>query len=120
MLVRILFAPLLLTLIGCVTAPMSRGECGASGECKLSGMLTPATVGDIDMARMELPDGQCVAVSLPDHMLRNLFESGAYQTILSGRVFDDPGPEANVAQIIVNGRDVGSGLCGGDFFVFVY
>ena len=110
---------LLAALASCATA-QSRGSCGASDYCTLTGMLTPATAGDVDMARMDLPDGSCVAVSLPYDTRDRLFERGPYQTTVRGRVFDDPGPQENVARIIVNGRDVGSGLCGGDYFVFVY
>lgn len=117
---RLILIALIATLASCATAPMSRDQCGASSQCHLSGTLTPVNVQGVDMGRMDLADGQCVAISLPDHMLDRLFSGGAHQTSISGRVFDDPGPERNVTQIIVNGRDVGSGLCGGRFFVFVY
>jgi hypothetical protein len=119
MIARLFLLFALAALSGCAT-PMSRGQCGVSHECTLSGTLSPVVEDGVEMGRMDLASGDCVAVSLPDGMVNRLFASGPYATTVHGRVFDDPAASNNQVQIDVNGGPVGSGMCGGDFFVFVY
>jgi hypothetical protein len=52
--------------------------------------------------------------------MRTLFQRGPYPTTVQGRVFPDPGLDTNIAQVLINGRRVGRGLCGGGSFPFVY
>lgn len=118
MIQRLLLLAMLAALGACATTPMNRAQCGAAEYCTLEGTLTPATAHDVDMASMQLADGSCVAVSLPNGTRDRLFESGPYATTIRGKVFADPGQ--NVVQIVVNQRVVASGICGGGFFVFVY
>ena len=119
MIARLLLLGALFALAGCAT-PMTRSQCGSSYECALTGTLSPAVEDGVNMGRMDLASGDCVAVSLPSQTLDRLFSGGPYATTVRGRVFDDPASPGNQVRINVNGRDVGSGLCGGDFFVFVY
>jgi hypothetical protein len=116
---RFILLVVLLALASCAT-PMTRAQCGASYECMLSGVLSPVVEDGVDMGRMDLANGECVAVSLPAHRLDALFANGPQSTTVRGRVFDDPAAPNNRVEIIVNGRNVGSGMCGDDFFLFVY
>lgn len=120
MIARLVLLAAFMALFGCATTPMTRGQCSAAYECILSGTLSPVVEDGVDMGRMDLPDGDCVAVSLPDGAVNRLFASGPYATTVRGRRFDDPAAPNNQVQINVNGRQVGSGLCGGGFFLFVY
>ena len=70
------------------------------------------------MARVELPDGRCVAVSLPEEQLADLRRSGRRQMTVSGLVYGDPSASSEIASLTVEGRRIGLGLCG-NFFVYV-
>src|SRR5262245_52758245 len=119
MLARLLLLAALAIIAACAT-PNTRSSCANSRYCTLSGTLVPAQAESVVMGQMMLANGECVAVSLPERALAELRAQGPHEARVSGRVFEDPGSGNSIAQVLINGRRVGRGLCGGQFFVFVY
>lgn len=70
------------------------------------------------MAEFALPDGRCVAVSLPENEIELLRSSGPRPMTVTGEVYGDPSGVTEVAYMEIEGRRIGLGLCGG-FFVFI-
>jgi hypothetical protein len=70
------------------------------------------------MGQLDLPDGRCISVSLPERALTELRKTGPKATTVSGRVFGDPSVNREITSMEIEGRKIGLGLCG-NFFVFV-
>lgn len=106
---------------GCTHAkqsPMSYKTCAAAKVCTVRGVASAKSAEHAWMARLELPDGQCISVSLPDTELNRLRQDGPKEMSITGRVYGDPSASTEIAFMKVEGRKIGLGLCG-DFFVFV-
>jgi len=71
------------------------------------------------MARVELPDGRCISVSLPASRLAMLSRDRPREMTVTGEVYRDPSADGGDAVLLqIEGRNIGLGLCG-DYFVFV-
>jgi hypothetical protein len=112
----------LATAVGCASsptvAPMSYEECAASRHCTVSGTVSAQPAEHAWMGRLELPEGRCVSLSLPESEIAALQRDGPRIMTVSGRVYGDPSTDQEVAWLEIEGRRVGLGLCG-NFFVFV-
>ena len=106
-------------LAGCETthAPMTYERCRAANLCTMRGRMARVETPQAPMGQLDLADGRCVAVSLPQQMLLELQQQGATEVTVRGRVFE---VERNSRAMTVEGRPIGLGLCGGDFILFVY
>jgi hypothetical protein len=71
------------------------------------------------MGRLTLADGSCISVSLPPRDIERLRQLGPRAMSIRGSVFPDPGFDAEITWIEVEGRAIGRGQCGGDFYIFV-
>ena len=112
-------AMLIAGLPACETTPpasMSYEACAAARMCNIHGVISARPSGQALMGQLDLPDGRCIAVSLPGDMLAGLEQNGPAEVTLRGRVYDVP---ADVESMTVEGRTIGLGLCG-RFFLFVY
>ena len=106
-------------LPGCETTPdppMSWETCRSARLCTIRGTLSQQPAGQALMGRLDLPDGRCVAVSLPGEMLARLEVAGPTEVTIRGRVHE---VAPDTATMTVEGRTIGVGLCG-DFVLFVY
>lgn len=106
-------------LSGCETThePMTYERCRSAELCTMRGRMTRVETPQAPMGQLDLADGRCVAVSLPQQMLLELQQQGPTEVTVRGRVFD---VARNSQAMTVEGRSIGLGLCGGDFILFVY
>lgn len=70
------------------------------------------------MGRLDLPDGRCISLSLPESEIASLRQNGPRLMAVSGRVYGDPSTDQEIGWLEIEGRRVGLGLCG-KFFVFI-
>ena len=110
-------APPLLPACETVHEPMTYERCRTADLCTMRGRMSPVQTSQAWMGQLDLPDGRCVAVSLPAQMLLELQRSGPTEVTVRGRVFE---VADNSQAMTVEGRSIGLGLCGGDFILFVY
>ena len=117
---RIVLLPIASLVVGCATdrGSMTYELCATSQRCVVSGLVTATPAEHAWMGRLVLPDGRCVAISLPETDIASLRQQGPQLMTVSGRVYGDPSAETEVAYLEIEGRRVGLGLCG-NFFVFV-
>lgn len=97
---------------------MTFEECSSAKICTVKGIASAKLAEHAWMARVEMPDGRCIGVSLPEAQLIQLRKHGPSEMSVTGRVYGDPSVDTEIASMKVEGRVVGLGLCG-DFFVFV-
>jgi len=97
---------------------MTYEECSRARSCTIRGLASARVAEHAWVAEVELSDGKCVRVSLPEEQLARLRAGGPRIMTVSGRVFGDPPRDVEVAYVEVEGRRIGLGTCG-DFFVFV-
>lgn len=114
-----LIVPLLLAATSCTRvdrSTMNYDQCSAAQVCTVRGIAVARLVESAWMAEVQLADGRCVSVSLPDRLMSSLKHGGPRVMSITGEVFTDP--PIDVVSVEVNGRRIGLGACG-DFFVFV-
>src|SRR5688572_12614333 len=99
--------------------PMTYKKCADADFCTVEGLATLEWVDHIRMVELELADGRCVAVSLPEEEIALLEAGGPRTARYSGRVFPAY-PDADVRMVRVNGRPVGLSSACGRFYVYVY
>lgn len=91
-------------------------ECLSGDPCKVSGLLTMSTDGHGYIGKLDVGNGKCLNVSLPDATSRKTIYKPARSVTLRGRWL--PYVKQENIQARVNGRTVGEGLCG-DHYLFV-
>jgi hypothetical protein len=96
---------------------MSYEECAIARVCRVQGLASAQLMGHVWMARLQLSDGRCVAISLPEHEIRRVRNRPARIATYEGRVYPSYSPQ-DIEVIRVAGRRVGISQCG-EFFVFV-
>lgn len=82
----------------------------------MKGVMTIKEKFHVRMGHLTLPDGSCVDVSLPRSTVEEIGD-GSKRMVVAGRVMPDPFFDGDVWQVWVNGRRVGTSICGG-FYIF--
>ncbi len=110
-----------LLISSCSTDPSrlqkSGDQCRQADVCKVRGVLTMSNDGHAYIGKLQLSDGSCINVSLPESQSRSLFDRPAVVKTIKGRVFAYI-HEDTFIDYRINNRPIGYGSCG-SFFVFV-
>jgi hypothetical protein len=95
---------------------MTYDECAASRLCVVEGILSIREMAHVKMGHLLLPNGQCVAVSLPKSEADRLQRVGPKHSVVSGIVYPII-PDEDVVFVEMKGRRIGWGVCG-PFYIF--
>ncbi len=118
------FAGAMFLLQACASAPapvaesMTYEECQHASRCQISGVLHLRSVDLVQMGRLNLDDGRCINVSLPDNMIEELGRRMPKRQVIKGRVFIGGHRDESAWSMVIEGRKVAISQCG-DFYIFV-
>lgn len=94
----------------------SERECKSGEDCTVEGDLTITTDGHGYIGKLDMENGDCLNVSLPDAVSEEHIYKNPTKMKLTGRWL--PYVKQNGLVVTVNGRKIGEGLCG-DHYLFV-
>jgi hypothetical protein len=89
--------------LGC--APAHPVGTGSTKLRTYSGVLRVVRPSGIEMARLDLPGGDCLGVSLPENAMARLRRSDGARATVKGRLFEIPN-DIEIATLHVKGREV--------------
>jgi hypothetical protein len=72
-----------------------------------------STDGHGYIGSLELPNGRCLNVSLPDKLSKTLIYKPSKRVVVTGRLL--PYVRENGLIVRVNGRNIGQGTCGNKY-----
>ena len=105
-----------------IKKPSDFPGCGHLAQCSASGLFSIVDVDHVMMGKIELADGKCVNVSLPDtlriEILRDQREYVGKYLEFAGILRPTPGGEENTQSIKVEGRSIGWHQCA-DSYIFM-
>lgn len=118
---NLIFSFCIFALVACaysnVKQATTASECEDVSNCKVSGVLEMKSDGHGFIGYLQLSDGTCVNVSLPEGLSKSLVDKPPVMMEVQGPVLPFPN-DIDVIGFEVNGRRVGFGNCG-NFYIFV-
>jgi hypothetical protein len=102
-------------------APMSYEACAAATLCTVEGRVTVKFIDHVRMAELDLGDGKCISVSLPETEIQRLQRLGPVVRRYTGEVNPSGSLpwDGDFVTLETHGRRVGLSSPCGDFYLFV-